>query len=145
VGVDKCGIEWATGLFEGEGCIGITRGQNESSSQVKLSLATSDFDVLARFREVAGFGNIRDFKTEGRPMRIWDSGKRDEIEGFLTRMLPYLGERRKSRALEALAFISEKRERFVASHRARGLKRRKPCGHPRPVVGCCGVESCCAL
>lgn len=97
-------IAWAAGLFEGEGSITMRRDLR-GYWQRTLSLSMCDRDVLERFARIVGAeANIY---ADGRPMRrplyAWRCGRWSVIEPMLTAFLPYLGERRRAKALELLA------------------------------------------
>jgi hypothetical protein len=68
----------------------------------------TDEDVVKRFQAIAGYGNIRT-KIDGRnpftpykTMYVWEAKKTSEVMRILYFLLPYLGERRRSRAETAL-------------------------------------------
>jgi len=46
------GIAWAAGVFEGEGCV------CSDGSRVILRVQMTDFDVMARFASIMGFGRL---------------------------------------------------------------------------------------
>ena len=89
-------IEWAAGLFEGEGCM---------YGRV-LRLKMSDLDVVENFQEVVGCGTINQehwkphahYKT----LFYWQVGSRKAVIKVLTMLLPYLGLRRAYEALNIL-------------------------------------------
>jgi hypothetical protein len=131
-------LEWAAGLFEGEGCIYVGKNASTSrSKQVALTLASADFDVLETFCGVVECGTIRDFKGTVKPMKKWSLAAQDEVLELLVALRPMLGDRRRAKADEAIDFIYQKRKDRKSSYVKRGLARRKSCGHPRPVENCC--------
>lgn len=106
-------IAWAAGLFEGEGCI-----HNRASHSIAVSINMTDKDVLEKLSGIYG-GKITDLKVRQehwKPSWIWylyGANAKD----FLNDIMPYLGERRKARANEAIArfsFMQEKREEKMA-------------------------------
>lgn len=98
-------IEWAAGLFEGEGSISLARSRNRIYP--RLVLASTDEDVVRRFHETIGVGYVNGpYKQANRPHTkpTW----RWEAFGTSARkalplLLPFLGERRTARANEVLA------------------------------------------
>lgn len=95
-------IEWASGLFEGEGCI------TNNGSKPKLSLAMTDLDAVQEFVKVMGYGNVREKKDRGSREAHWKQTyewavcKRSEVKRMLEMMLPHLCERRAYKALNCL-------------------------------------------
>ena len=59
-------IEWASGLFEGEGCI--TYNGNRQS----LHLGGKDLDVIQDFAAVMGVGNIIERKLQASRYTLYD-------------------------------------------------------------------------
>ncbi len=101
-------IEWAAGLFEGEGCIYI-----EQNRYVRLVLSSTDRDVLDRFQSVFG-GSIYFHKgkaAEGRralnhkPLWAWRMGRAADVEVVLRAILPHMGKRRSAKIHEALGVL----------------------------------------
>lgn len=103
-------VEWAAGLFEGEGCI--TDNTNQYGSKYPyLRLCMKDKDVVERFASALGVGKIRPRKQQKdhwSPMWDWYVCKRADVRKVLIAFLPYLGERRAYRALNALDDIELK-------------------------------------
>ena len=94
-------IEWAAGLFEGEGCI-----THNSNGKPKLSLNMTDLDVMEDFQRIVGVGNIHPrkgkYKANWKPAYEWTMSKQSEVERILLAMLPYFGQRRAYKALNCL-------------------------------------------
>ena len=100
---------WATGLFEGEGCIYIHPKKNSTT----LIVRSTDLDVLERIERLWG-GNIKPFKqskSEAIKSRKqcyqWRIYNGKDIKRILETMLPFLGERRALKALDALDRIDK--------------------------------------
>tara|TARA_B110000444_G_C18451306_1_gene415842 strand:+ start:233 stop:541 length:309 start_codon:yes stop_codon:yes gene_type:complete len=89
-------IEWAAGLFEGEGSI------TNCGIYPKLYLAMTDKDVVEEFMSIVGMGKIhvRD-RTPHQTQYAWQVHGR-QIRPLLERLLPFLGERRSYKALNSL-------------------------------------------
>ena len=98
------GIDWAAGLFEGEGCISPRKG----SKRVYLRVASTDYDVLERFLTIVQCGAIH--KRKSYPERNWKQswewscGKKSEVIRLIEAFLPMFGERRAYVALNALDY-----------------------------------------
>lgn len=104
--IEPTAVAWAAGLFEGEGCIYIGKPYaRKSNRKITASLSMSDEDVVNRFCSIVGKGSvIRVPKGQYKPAFCWVAGKRRDVESILNKFLPYLGERRKAKAREALIF-----------------------------------------
>ena len=107
-------IDWFTGLFEGEGCI----YKDPRSNSIRLTLNSTDKDVLQRFVDMAGCGNIVPIKfppskQHYKPGWVWSIWKAKEVKRLLTLMLPLLGDRRAHAALSALDVLELDRVRPV--------------------------------
>ena len=89
-------IEWAAGLFEGEGSM---------SNKPRLELSMTDFDVVEKFRDVVGFGFLKERTQSGlgsKPLLRWRLYKKDHVRYVLGKMLPFFGNRRAYKALNIL-------------------------------------------
>ncbi len=111
---------WAIGLFEGEGCISLKkRAKPFWKPHVQLELTSTDLDVLNRFTSIVGFGAIQPrAKVAGcKQAWVWRGCKAHENAELLTLWVPQLGERRRGKALMALAVYYrpyKKREKRAA-------------------------------
>ena len=94
-------VAWAAGLFEGEGCINLKKNWKGVSLQVN----SSDKDVLQRLADIFG-GSIYQTTMSKHPshykqMYNWTLQKRSLVINALEQMLPFFGERRACKALDA--------------------------------------------
>lgn len=100
-------IEWAAGLFEGEGCISISKGSGGRAYPV-LCLASTDLDTLQRFHEAIGHvGTLWSYARKvkaahHKPLWEWRMRGHDDVSALLDRLKPFLGQRRSARAEEVL-------------------------------------------
>ena len=87
-------IEWAAGLFEGEGCI---------TTNHRIKIAMTDKDVVEDFARVVGFGDVREQqRPPHRTQYEWQAQRKSIVKDILLRMLPYFGTRRAYKALNCL-------------------------------------------
>lgn len=96
---------WAVGLWEGEGTICAPIQQGQVYRRLKIAVIMSDRDVLEKFQQVVGFGNLNgpyQYKNSKKPLYSWNSGRSAEVAMFARRMLPYLSERRALQVMTAL-------------------------------------------
>lgn len=115
-------IAWAAGLFEGEGCVRIRpRGCGE------MTLAMTDRDVVERFAEIVGAGKVK--RNDG-PARNghqvqwrWNVSRFETVQAVVAMIWPWLGERRRAKALEVLTIAKTRGLR-------NSLKTHCPQGHP---------------
>ena len=107
-------IAWAAGLFEGEGCIVASRKNRDNSGRyvrLQMVLGSTDRDIVERYARIVGAS--RPLTTRERPEHpnhrtmhySYIYGK--ECLPVIEMFLPFLGERRRAKALEALALGSE--------------------------------------
>lgn len=120
----KCrGIEWAAGLFEGEGCISLWRSKQKNGAGQKeylglrLQLAMTDEDVVREFHRIAEIGTVyvqtsakAQRERNGKVLFIWQSQGKESID-FVWKMVPYFLSRRRERFLEAWLEVNEAKER----------------------------------
>ncbi len=104
-------IAWAAGLFEGEGCINIYQPKNQRYPIAGLSLAMTDEDLVLRFALAVGIEKITESRPvpSNKPIFTWKTRKRSEVDRILNLFLPYLGNRRRQKALEVLSAPSSGR------------------------------------
>jgi hypothetical protein len=90
-------IEWAVGLFEGEGCLYRDKRCNTWTLQLRMT----DEDVVKRFADIVQCGKINfegaqptRNKPNVKPCWRWDCSKKSEVKRVLTLFLPHFGNRR---------------------------------------------------
>lgn len=104
-------IAWAAGLFEGEGCWRLSASRKDGRISggrryVYAQLASTDEDVVQRFRAIVGVGSIyfRKAQRSGhKNLWTWMISDRDGFEHVAELFRPWLGERRLERLNEVLA------------------------------------------
>lgn len=95
---------WAAGLFEGEGWITI-RNRNGRRYPI-IALQSTDEDVVRRFHEAVGVGNVVWTKPARKGWKQswkWQAFGWEPLSVVAELIGPYLGERRSARLREALA------------------------------------------
>ena len=136
---------WVAGYFEGEGCFAISQHAVRQSTNVRVSVCSTDLDVLIRLRAIVGGGNIGRSQSNVNPKHklrwVWQMGREDRIRSFIEEILPNLGSRRTKRAKEALEILDSrtKIDQTDCGHRGLGEtgnqwhRRRgeQPCGRCR--------------
>lgn len=119
-------IAWAAGLFEGEGHWRVRWYEGTGAVRsVDTCLASTDRDVVLKFRRIVGFGNIRSEQPSNPNAQLqwkWGSGRREEVKQMARQFLPYLGKRRGARAREILKVPPPRIDRKMVTH--------CPQGHP---------------
>ena len=103
-------LGWAIGLFEGEGCISIKRRLRDPRARVELELHTTDRDIAERFKTLAGCGRVSFIPRRNpkhKPIWSWCIGDHQHVKRLLVEWLPYLGRRRRAKALDALVIIEQ--------------------------------------
>lgn len=94
-------IAYVAGLFEGEGCI--QPMPKNGRVAVRLVIKMTDLDPLERVQSIFG-GTIRGpyQHTKGKPSYCWALAGWEPVVAVMTRMAPWLGQRRLSRWAEVL-------------------------------------------
>lgn len=100
-------IAWAAGLFEGEGC----SSWSNSNRHVSLQLATTDEDVVKRFKRAIGnLGNIngpyKPKNPKAKPYWLWSETKYPNVVAISNKLRPFLGERRIAKLDQVLALYT---------------------------------------
>ena len=100
-------IVWAAGLFEGEGCI---HDKTDRPNQRVLAISMTDKDVMERFVDVVGYGNLTGpymAQKSTKPLWAWQLYKKTEVLRILKMFLPHFGKRRSEKAIEAINHLHE--------------------------------------
>lgn len=100
--MDPALTAWAAGLFEGEGCMW------KSPYSWYLKLTMTDKDVVEKFVQWAGYGNITiddwnvSHNANHKLAYQWRVGKKSVVRKLVAAMLPHFGNRRAYKALNIL-------------------------------------------
>jgi hypothetical protein len=111
--VDSTHIAWATGLFDGEGCITLynktVKGYEYRTVQICMTM--TDEDLVRRFHDVVQVGNVT-FRESKNPRHknqwAWQTQSRKDIIHVLRMFLPWFGSRRAQKAREAIELCEYK-------------------------------------
>lgn len=100
-------LAWAAGIFEGEGCISLLRRRSPRSDihSVMVSMYMTDRDVIERFSEIVSIGHLTHgpFKKDTNLLgHVWQTGKFEHAQALIALLWPWLGDRRRARAVEVL-------------------------------------------
>ena len=102
------GIEWASGIIEGECSIFCGRGKKTTWPRYNLSVKMTDLDVLETLQSIFKVGKIYKPKKQlphYKQPYVWIVGKKQEVKTLLILLMPYLHSRRKEQFQKALDFI----------------------------------------
>lgn len=108
--IDYIGIAWAAGLFEGEGSFSTRIYGERGRVGVRMSLSSTDKDVVEKFRRIVGCGNLGGpywHSMSTRPQWAWTLNRPEEFIRLAEVLRPFLGERRLARLDECLAAYNE--------------------------------------
>lgn len=103
---------WITGMFEGEGCIKLPKGQPNA---VQLQVTSTDLDILNRFQSIVSCGTVKrlirseKYELGRKPVYVWNVNNKSDVTYLLTAMLPLFGERRREKSLVALKRLENNR------------------------------------
>ena len=107
--IGRKSIEWAAGLFEGEGCLTHTA----SGWQMKMKMTDSDV-MVEYYLAIHCMGNLNQMLKNPsdpkhcKPHREWNTGKRDTIFQLVCLFYPYMGERRRAKFDEYINWYRSK-------------------------------------
>ena len=111
-------IAWLAGLLEGEGCFSLDRpgGKNSRYRAFRISLASTDQDVIETVHRLTGAGRIETMwatvRAENQKTAYrWALNRRDHVRLLIDRTLPYLHERRRTKASALLTAMKEYEEK----------------------------------
>jgi hypothetical protein len=101
-------IAWAAGLYDGEGSASAYLPKDRKTHRRQMQVSQAGIigrppDVLARFREIVGVGNVtgpyRDY------LYYWKTTRKDAIDEIVRALWPFLSaeKRRQFRAIDVLA------------------------------------------
>ena len=100
-------IEWAAGIFEGEGCL----TYNTSGKAWVMKMKMTDFDVMEDFYTTIGeigrfYRNRKSphMKDNHKPYHDWQLNKKDYIFELAVLFYPYMYERRREKFREFFAW-----------------------------------------
>jgi hypothetical protein len=96
-------IIWASGLFEGEGCITMSQGKH-----IRLQLNSTDEDVVRRFHKAVNVGMVEGpmrahtWPTKWKSQWRWRCSNFEHCQAVVALLWNGLGRRRRHRAKELL-------------------------------------------
>lgn len=114
-------------MFEGEGCIycdyNTDARDNARYLRIKLSLQMVDKDVVERFQSIIG-GRVHASRPlpSGKIAYRWHTTSRKDFLRIINLFLPFLGERRRNKALTAIDMINEREATPRRGHSEQGKK-----------------------
>ena len=119
-------VAWAAGLFEGEGCFNVYHRAGSNKSQTQARLTMTDRDAVDRFAAIVGIGKVRgpivDPRGTNKDRWEWYVSSGKNVRIVIALLLPWLCERRRTKALEVDA--------VAATLRPKGERSHCPKGHP---------------
>lgn len=100
-------IAYMAGIFDGEGWFVTNR-----STGPRACIAMTDEDVINRLFITTGIGRLespRKTRPTSKTQYKWVINKHEDVEDFIYTILPFLSQRRSSRAKEVITDIEERR------------------------------------
>ena len=98
-------LAWAAGLFEGEGSFTFMMRDGKYGAIV-AELGMTDEDRVRQFHKIIGVGNVtthpKPLKAHWKTMHIWKTASFEGAQAVICMLWPWLGPRRRNRALELL-------------------------------------------
>jgi len=96
-------LAWAAGFFDGEGCTSVLKASRDRYAYMRLSVSQKYPEVLERFKAALGHGSI--YKSKTRSVYSLDVYKNERVIDVLNQLWPYLSERKKQQALDAMTKV----------------------------------------
>jgi hypothetical protein len=124
--MDRRELDWASGLFEGEGCISLASDSSRTRTKwVTLSLSMTDEAPVRRFHAaVAGLGYVRTVKRNlpngqayEKTVWLWQTGRFEHVQAVIALLWFGLGPRRRAKATEALSMVAAAGSTFLRGQR----------------------------
>lgn len=101
--VSDVDLAWVSGLFEGEGCVGWIDTRRRGNNAGYVTIAMVDKDIIDRVERVTGIGRRFEQKLKsGKTLYQWRVNKQEDVVAFLTKILPFMGQRRTARIKEVM-------------------------------------------
>lgn len=104
-------VGWVVGIIEGEGNFDIHH-RSTGGAQIQIRVGMTDKDTIDRLYEVTGIGNItvdyRENEETWKTVYNWKVTNFIDCAFLLCVVIPHLGERRKSAALELTSFVRDR-------------------------------------
>jgi hypothetical protein len=106
---------WVAGYLEGEGCFFWITYQTEKYGPYhypRIACSSTDRDVLEQLAEYTGVGRVWGPQDRGpnKPIWHWTVSKGKEAAALMRALYPYMGQRRRAKIDEVLAFVEKGRE-----------------------------------
>lgn len=140
--ISQVDAAYIAGLFEGEACFDLVHGKNP-----RIRIQMTDKDVIERVQRICGGSEITESSFNKQKNPNWKLcwgihiTKREEVEGILTAILPFMGERRSQKIhelLNACKTLSSLTEYEKKQLRAMCDREKKVC-EPECFIGSCGL------
>jgi hypothetical protein len=110
---------WVAGVLEGDGCF--THGSKQTP---QVALQMRDEDVVRRVHQLTGVGHVNGpYVNTGHgssPYYRWAVAVKPDVVFVIDRVLPWLGDRRRARALELRTLASVNNHNRFKTHCKRG-------------------------
>jgi hypothetical protein len=115
-------IAWAAGLWEGEGCFSMSR-TSTGRIQAQAIISSVDKDVIEKFHKIVEFGTIKirqpaEGRSEKQVSYVWSVSSISKFSELALMFWPYLGQRRRARAIEIIDLVSKNVDRRQSEHRS---------------------------
>lgn len=100
----EVGLAWAAGFFDGEGCVSRQNPHRAKSTRIRLTVGQQDDEVLLKFQEIVGYGNLcypKTLKPNGLKWGIYLTiTSWAAAQEVMQSLWPYLGSIKRARWVE---------------------------------------------
>lgn len=107
-------LAWAAGLFEGEGCLSVSKKTGKQFVNIQIGLHERDKDVLEKLALILGgkvLGPYKPQKNATGGMVVWMRSQKEDVYAICAALFPFLGLRRQEKMLEFFEWFKDSRKR----------------------------------
>jgi len=98
-------LGWFVGIIEGEGSISCRYNKKSKYLCAELTVASTDEDMIDKLHSIYPGKSkyIKEYKNHYKTQYVWAVTKREGIRTVVSKIFPYMGERRKSKIKEVIS------------------------------------------
>lgn len=108
--MDDQSVGWLAGLLEGEGCFGVSWGDEGAAGRIRIEMVSTDLDVLERARKLTGAGHVNGpyaHRVFAKPQWRWRVSAQPDVHALVRLLRPLMLSRRRAKIDELLSAYPE--------------------------------------